>query len=246
MLDQGLNEIVFFADEEADQTTQRPRNAQEPSAWSSVPLLHAGPQRARRAFWASAAPGNPDQRVCLRDIAGRRFFPTFSAICPIGPEAYRDAKPKPALGPIIVAIDLEAWPHPVFSFAASLARANHVPLVFVHAVPATLNVPEANLDAISFTPSFSAELTARTLATSRRHMEEMISAQPFADLQPQIVVETGLPADVIVRTAEVKQAGMIVMGARQTGVPSMATHFPGATASAVLCEAPCPVMTIRA
>ena len=171
-----------------------------------------------------------------------------TAPCPvltIGPQASRDAKLSPALGPILVAIDLEAWPNPALAFAAALARTNHLPLVFVHAVPASLQVPEANVDAIAFTPSFSAELTARTLATSRRHIEEMISAQPFADLKPQIVVEAGLPAGVIVRTAEEKQAGMIVMGARQTGVPSMATHFPGATASAVLYEAPCPVVTIR-
>ena len=175
-----------------------------------------------------------------------------TAPCPvltIGPKVSakvsEDTKAQAPLGPIIVAVDLDEWPHPALSFAASLARANHVPLILVHAVPLTLNVPEANLDAIAFTPSFSFELTERTLATSRRHMEEMISAEPFADLKSQMVVETAQPADLIVRTAEERQAGMIVMGAHRTGMDAVATHIPGATASTVLCEAPCPVITIR-
>jgi nucleotide-binding universal stress UspA family protein len=168
--------------------------------------------------------------------------------CPVltvGPNACRDAKPRPALGPILVAVDLDAWPQLALRFAASLANANHVPLILVHAAPPSLNMPEANLDTIPFTPTFSAELTAKTLATSRRHMGEMISAEQWHGSKPQIVVETGPAADLIVRTAEERGAGLIVMGAHQTGMPSVATHFPGATASAVLCEAPCPVLTIR-
>jgi nucleotide-binding universal stress UspA family protein len=171
-----------------------------------------------------------------------------TAPCPVltvGPEAGHHALGQASLGPMVVAIDLETGAHPALRFAASLARANHVRLILLYAVPPSLEAPAANLDSIPFMPTFSAELTARALASSQRRIEEMIAVEQVQSLNPQVVVEVALAADLIVRTAEASQAGMIIMGAHQTGVPAMTSHFPGQTASVVLCEAPCPVMTIR-
>jgi nucleotide-binding universal stress UspA family protein len=171
-----------------------------------------------------------------------------TAPCPVltvGPEACRHASGQASLGPIIVAIDLERGAHPALRFAASLARANHVRLILLYAVPPSLEAPAANIDSIPFMPTFSAELTARALAASRRQIDDVIAVGQLQDLNPQVVVEVAPAADLIVRTAEASQAGMIIMGAHQTGVPVMASHFPGQTASVVLYEAPCPVMAIR-
>ena len=67
----------------------------------------------------------------------------------------------------------------------------------------------------------------------------MISAEQLQDLEPQIIVETGPPADIIVRTAQENDAGLIVLGAHRARMHSVTDHLPWATASAILCEAPC-------
>ena len=170
-----------------------------------------------------------------------------TAPCPVltvGPHLCRE-NPKASLGPIIVPLDLGERPHPAVRFAASLARANHARLVLLQAIPPSLEASSASLDSIPFTPGFSAELTARAIAASRRQMEELTSAEQLQDLNPQMIVEIGLPADLIVRTAQESQAGLIVMGAHRTGMDSVTTHLPWATASAILCRAPCPVMSIH-
>ena len=170
------------------------------------------------------------------------------APCPvltIGPQACSEATAQPKWGPIIGALDFEAGPHPALPFAASLARANHVPLILLHAVPPNLDVPQGNLDSIPFNPAFSAELTERVLGASKRQMEEIVSAEQLQDLEPQLIVEIGPPADTILRTAQKRAAGLIVMGAHRTRMLSAIAHLPWATISAVLCEAPCPVITIR-
>ena len=170
-----------------------------------------------------------------------------TASCPVltlGPHACHEAKAQVKPESIIVAMDFEAGPHPALRFAASLARANHVGLILLHAVPPSMDVPQVNVHAIPFNPVFSAELTARVLAASRRQMEEMISSEQLQDLEPQIIVETGPAADMILRNAQERAAGLIVMGAHRARMHSVASHLPWALASAVLCEAPCPVITI--
>ena len=59
-------------------------------------------------------------------------------------------------GSIIVATDFDAGPpHLALRFAASLARANHTGLILLHAVAPNMDVPQATLRSIPFTPAFS-------------------------------------------------------------------------------------------
>ena len=171
-----------------------------------------------------------------------------TASCPVltvGPQALREAKAQGKLGPILVALDFDTGQHPAVRFAASLARANQAGLIVLHAVPQDMNVSQANMRAIPFSPDFSAKLSERVLAATRRQMEELIAAEQLQDLEPQLVVEIGAPAEIIVHTAQKCTARLIVMGANRARMHSAAAHIPWAMASAVLCESPCPVMTIR-
>jgi nucleotide-binding universal stress UspA family protein len=60
-------------------------------------------------------------------------------------------------------------------------------------------------------------------------------------------VETHYPAEGIVNYAKTMKADVIVMGIRQSGRNSsrLAAHLPWATAYEVVCEAECPVLTVR-
>jgi nucleotide-binding universal stress UspA family protein len=57
-------------------------------------------------------------------------------------------------------------------------------------------------------------------------------------------VELGIPADTIVRTAREQNSGLIVMGVNAKSALA-ATHLPWATAHRVICDSPCPVLTVR-
>ncbi len=64
--------------------------------------------------------------------------------------------------------------------------------------------------------------------------------------KPEFFVERGNPADRILEVARMREAGLIVLGAKaEQGVPSAATHLPNATAHKVVARAECPVLTVR-
>lgn len=59
-----------------------------------------------------------------------------------------------------------------------------------------------------------------------------------------VIVEEGLPASTILRVANEQNASLIVMGANPS-FAFAATHLPWTTAHRVICEANCPVLTVR-
>jgi len=64
--------------------------------------------------------------------------------------------------------------------------------------------------------------------------------------EPSFAVEFGPPAVGILRATTDRKVDLIVMGAHGAGAMlPLATHFFGGTAHRVICEAPCPVLTIR-
>jgi nucleotide-binding universal stress UspA family protein len=62
---------------------------------------------------------------------------------------------------------------------------------------------------------------------------------------PEIMVEMGSPANVIIEAAEKVAADLIVIGARGAGsLARLASHF-GSVAHKIVCRAACPVLTVR-
>lgn len=61
--------------------------------------------------------------------------------------------------------------------------------------------------------------------------------------EPELMVEGGEAKKTILRLAQEWDAGLIAMGAHRPG--TLATHFPGDLVYDVVCDAPCPVMTVR-
>ena len=61
--------------------------------------------------------------------------------------------------------------------------------------------------------------------------------------KPQVVVETGIAAESIARTAQDRQVGLIVMGVHPAG--AVASHLPWTVLHSVVRRARCPVLTVR-
>ncbi|MBZ5571813.1 MAG: universal stress protein [Acidobacteriia bacterium] len=63
--------------------------------------------------------------------------------------------------------------------------------------------------------------------------------------EPEVFVEMGPPADIILRVADDAASDLIVIGARGAGAfARLASHF-GSVAHKIVCRAGCPVLTVR-
>ena len=62
------------------------------------------------------------------------------------------------------------------------------------------------------------------------------------------LVQFQLTADGILEVAREREADLIVLGVRESGVGSakLATHLPWTTVHEIVCQAGCPVLTVRA
>jgi universal stress protein A len=78
-----------------------------------------------------------------------------------------------------------------------------------------------------------------------RRLKELIPAGVQLVQEPNYVVVSDSPAHGILRAAAEHNAGLIVMGANRAASARTAAHIPWAVAHQVICEATCPVLTVR-
>jgi nucleotide-binding universal stress UspA family protein len=74
---------------------------------------------------------------------------------------------------------------------------------------------------------------------------ELVSQPVDLGPEPQVIVEMGSPANIILKAAEDTASELILIGARGAGaLPRLASHF-GSVAHKIVCRAICPVLTVR-
>jgi nucleotide-binding universal stress UspA family protein len=76
-----------------------------------------------------------------------------------------------------------------------------------------------------------------------KRLRDLLPEEAELWCEPEIIVEFGEPADVILRVADKTQAEVIALGVRRAG--TFPGHLPPATAYKVVCQAHCPVLTVR-
>lgn len=185
------------------------------------------------------------KKLVLGSTAEQVFRQARCPVLTVGPHTTNLDMARANIAPILFATDFSAGSQHALPYAVSLARANHTSLILMHAVPPSTGVLPSSMDAVVANVECGAELVAEALKGARRQMEELISAETMQELKPEIVIDCGEAATLILNTAASKQAGLIVMGAHRASAHSVAAHLPWATASCVVCEAHCPVLTVR-
>lgn len=185
------------------------------------------------------------KKLVLGSTAEQVFRQARCPVLTIGPHASSLDMARAGIAPILFATDFSAGSQHALPYAVSLARANHSGLILLHAVPPTVGVMPGSLEAMTINVECPAELVANAVEAARRRMEELISAQAIQELKPEIVIDCGEAVALILNTAESRRAGLIVMGAHRASLHSVAAHLPWATASSVVREAHCPVLTVR-
>lgn len=184
------------------------------------------------------------RKLVLGSVAEQIFRHATCPVLTVGPHATHEG--TASLKTILFATDFSSGSRHAWPYAVSLARANNSHLLLLHALPLNIEALPNSVDpTMSANWEVSVELMADTVGCARRQVAELISAETMQELNPEIIVECEPAAEMILSVAENKEAGLIVMGAHRASAHSVAAHLPWATASAVVCRAPCPVLTVR-
>jgi nucleotide-binding universal stress UspA family protein len=142
----------------------------------------------------------------------------------------------PSTGLLRVLVPLDAHSHPAraLAYALALANENNSQVIFLHVLHRSampLDYPdEETID------------DDRYSAAMGRLREIIPSAERFRR-EPEIIIDSGVPADVIVKSAMKTGADLIAMPVRRSASAAK-VHAPWHTAYRVICHAACPVLTL--
>lgn len=183
------------------------------------------------------------KKLVLGSVAERVFRHARCPVLTVGPQAESDGVAQSRFVTIVFATDFSAGSRHALPYAVSLARANRSHLILLHSVSVSLTVASVDITVGPSIAEIPEELIAEAVTSARKQMAELISAGNMQDLNPEVIIEAGLATETILSVAKEKRSDLIVMGAHRA--PGGASHLPWATASAVVCGAHCPVLTVR-
>ena len=168
------------------------------------------------------------KQLMLGSVAEQIFRRAKCPVLTVGPAASKEGLPFSRFSKILVPTDFSAASKDVLNYAVGMACANNSTVILFHAI----TEEELETQCGGNLHNAFAEPNAR--------LSELLPDN--LGLSREIVVKRGLPAELIVQSATEAQADLIIMGARRGA--SAAAHSPRAIAHVVVCEAPCPVITI--
>lgn len=157
------------------------------------------------------------------------------APCPVltvsRPDSGSDqAPPKP----LLCAVDLSKTSERTLGYALALAHKAEAPLTLVHVV-------EGITEAIAPVPYGVSQYGRHLEAEARERLHRALPATATGPVEE--VVVTGKPYREILRLAEQRRVGLIVVGTH--GADAVDRMFFGSTADHIVRAAQCPVLTIR-
>lgn len=170
-------------------------------------------------------------RLLLGSIAEEAFR---RAPCPaliLGPKVAAPVIAGPEFERILFATKFGAESLAAAPYAISLAREFGASLMLLHV-----------MNEEDFEEPADPQVVLKT-RTDRLH--KLIPAHAELVQEPQCLVEFGSAAEQILRVADEKKAGLIVIGAKRAAHPDAAVHLASGVAHKVIASARCPVLTIR-
>ncbi len=137
---------------------------------------------------------------------------------------------------VLYATDFSAGSLHALPYALALAREDEAALTVLHVVTATVPTELATMETISYHD--------KLVDDARRQLEKVASEHQEPGIKPELLVACGTPADCILRKAAERNSSLIVMGVH-AGAVRTASHVPWTVAHRVVCQAHCPVLTVR-
>jgi len=157
-----------------------------------------------------------------------------SVRCPVltaGPAVSTQRTPELKLRKIVYATDLLPGSARAFKYALWLAEQEHAHLTLLHVLKRLNDVrmenPEAEKD------------------TAMKRLVQLLPPDNLLAADAELTVETGSPAEHILRVVEDQSADLIVMGSHRTSHAVLSAHLPWVTPHQILGHSRCPVLTVR-
>lgn len=169
------------------------------------------------------------RKLVLGSVAEDIYRKANCPVLTVGPTVLR----RPAAGVhfdrILFATDLRPASKRAAAYAVSLAQQHYARL--------TLLLVERY-------PASKADIPLTEVRRQEmEHMRRLIPPETGLAIEPEFAVAFGDPAEEIVSVAREARADLIVLGLR--GGARLSGHLPVTTAYRVVCNAPCPVLTVH-
>ncbi len=168
------------------------------------------------------------KKLVLGSMAEQVFRRALCPVLTVGPHARVRPASIDNWKHILFATDFSPSSQSALPYALSLAEENQADLTLVHMVP--------------LVPIQQQEQVREGI---RKHLESMVPPDALAWCKPHYEVRFDFAVDGILAVASEQNADVIVMGVHATRSPRATSHLPWATAYDVVCQAPCPVLTVR-
>ncbi|MGI9103657.1 MAG: universal stress protein [Terriglobales bacterium] len=167
------------------------------------------------------------RKLLLGSVAEQVFRQSTCPVLTVGPHLDLDCLQDGGFRRVLYATDLSESSRHALPYALALAKQN---LTLLHVLCSDITAAEYGATVFD----------RQDFASARDSLRTMIPPSMDAD----VIVESGLPASTILRIAQEQNANLIVMGVNPSSAFA-ATHLPWATAHRVICDAHCPVLTVR-
>ena len=182
-------------------------------------------------------------KLVLGSIAEQIFRHADCFVVTVGPGSHQDSlvEKTQAVRPFLFATDFGAASLHALPHAISFANHFGAKLVVLHVLPAA-PVPDG------FHWSTTGDLKQmrdKARMASKKRFEELTLRHAPKATKPEFLVEFGIPGEQILLAAHALKADLIILGLNRPAHIETASHMPWAVAYKVVCNARCPVLTIR-
>ncbi|MEJ2008940.1 MAG: universal stress protein [Acidobacteriota bacterium] len=167
------------------------------------------------------------RRFLLGSVAEEVWRTAACPVLTVGPHAIGRAADEIAMRQILYPTDLSAESFAAAPYALSFALEYESKLAVLHVVPTAIRA--------------SARLLARAF---RDELREIFPSETVPWCEPECIVESGDPAETILKVAKERQADLIVLGVRSP--EELVKQHVSNVAYPVVAGADCPVLTVRA
>jgi nucleotide-binding universal stress UspA family protein len=170
------------------------------------------------------------KKLVLGSVAEQIFRLATCPVLTVGPKVARQPAQFENLNRILFATDFSSGSLHALRYALSLAEENEASVVFLHLIKL-----------------FPLDQNPRKVeANTKARLRALVPYEADLWCKPEFVVGHELPPEGILQVAEEREVDLIVMGVHRASSSKAPPHSPWAIAYEVVCNAHCPVLTVRA
>ncbi|HEY1471768.1 MAG TPA: universal stress protein [Candidatus Acidoferrum sp.] len=183
------------------------------------------------------------EKLVLGSLAEEVFQDAECPVLTVGPHSYREGRLEfaNATRTYLFPTDFSEPSLCALSHAISFAKRSKARLILLHVVPVA---PIAQATGWYSASEIMLMREDARVACVRR-LEQLVPSDEQAQIEIQLLVQFGLPAEKVLQIALEKSVDLIILGLRRSALVGALAHRPWATAYEIVCGAACPVLTVR-